>query len=33
MNHIYKIVFNKATNTFTAVAEYARGHANLHQAV
>lgn len=27
MNHIYKIVFNKATNTFTAVAEYVRGHA------
>lgn len=26
MNHIYKIVFNKATGTMTAVAEFARGH-------
>lgn len=24
MNHIYKVVFNKATRTFVAVAEYAR---------
>ena len=26
MNHIYKVVFNKATGTFTAVAEYAKSH-------
>ncbi|QLB43052.1 YadA-like family protein [Mannheimia pernigra] len=26
MNHIYKIVFNKATGTMTAVSEFARGH-------
>ena len=25
MNHIYKVIFNKATGTFMAVAEYARG--------
>ncbi|WP_019674165.1 ESPR-type extended signal peptide-containing protein, partial [Psychrobacter lutiphocae] len=25
MNHIYKVVFNKATGTFVAVAEYAKG--------
>ncbi|UNK05281.1 YadA-like family protein [Psychrobacter raelei] len=25
MNHIYKVIFNKATGTFTAVAEYAKG--------
>ncbi|WP_274571911.1 ESPR domain-containing protein [Neisseria leonii] len=24
MNHIYKVVFNKATGTFTAVAEFAK---------
>ncbi|WP_338578177.1 YadA-like family protein [Neisseria leonii] len=24
MNHIYKVVFNKTTNTFTAVAEFAK---------
>lgn len=24
MNHIYKVIFNKATGTFVAVAEYAR---------
>lgn len=26
MNHIYKVVFNKATGTFMAVAEYAKSH-------
>lgn len=26
MNHIYKVVFNKATGTFMAVAEYAKAH-------
>ncbi|MDO4450111.1 MAG: ESPR-type extended signal peptide-containing protein, partial [Moraxella sp.] len=26
MNHIYKVVFCKATNTFVAVTEYARAH-------
>lgn len=26
MNHIYKIIFNKATGTFMAVAEYAKSH-------
>lgn len=26
MNHIYKVVFCKATNTFVAVAEFARAH-------
>lgn len=26
MNHIYKVIFNKATGTFMAVAEYAKSH-------
>lgn len=26
MNHIYKVIFNKATGTFVAVTEYARAH-------
>ncbi|ELA08128.1 hypothetical protein MOMA_06191 [Moraxella macacae 0408225] len=26
MNHIYKVIFNQATNTFMAVAEYAKSH-------
>lgn len=26
MNHIYRVIFNKATGTFTAVAEYAKSH-------
>lgn len=26
MNHIYKVIFNKATGTFVAVTEYARAN-------
>ena len=33
MNHVYKVVFNKAIGAFIAVAEYAKGQGKKSNAV
>ncbi|WP_044470898.1 ESPR domain-containing protein [Mannheimia massilioguelmaensis] len=31
MNHIYKVIYNHATQTFIAVSEFAKGHVKSRQ--